>query len=217
MDGEKEENSVIKMVQAQKEVTQVVFRETKAGLHIAKTEANHQDSMSILAANGLRPLTYQEALSRAPELIKELEGKWFYLAGNVIAQNGIFTFNDKGELQPLKGNEKYDQKVSVYPGNQPLSLDVSSNYRDGRFVLDAKNYWPSVVASVVVGVKASSEGAVEPSQKSATVSNVAKALGLASVVRETLPQAIAALEISTKQEIVDVLKNVVRLASEIKE
>ena len=216
MNGGKEENSVIKMVQAQKEVTQVAFRETKAGLHIAKTEANHQDSMSILAANGLRPLTYQEALSRAPELIKELERKWFYLAGNGITEDGVYTFNDKGELQPLKGNEKYDQKVRVYTGNQPLSLGVGSDYYVWRFGLVACGR-PDDVASVVVGVKASSEGAVEPSQKSATVSNVAKALGLASVVRETLPQAIAALEISTKQEIVDVLKNVVRLASEIKE
>lgn len=153
MDGEKEENSVIKMVQAQKEVTQVVFRETKAGLHIAKTEANHQDSMSILAANGLRPLTYQEALSRAPKLIKELEREWFYLAGNGITEDGVYTFNDKGELQPLKGNEKYDQRVSVYPGNQPLSLIVDYDYGDRRFVLYADG-GPLDVASVVVGVKA---------------------------------------------------------------
>ncbi len=153
MNGEKQGNSVIKMVQAQKEVTQVVFRETKAGLHIAKTEADHQDSMSILAANGLRPLTYQEALSRAPELINELAKKWFWLAGNGIAQDGIFTFNDKGELQSLKGNEKYDQKVSVYPGNQPLSLIVDYDYGDRRFVLYADG-GPLDVASVVVGVKA---------------------------------------------------------------
>ena len=153
MNGEKQGNSVIKMVQAQKEVTQVVFRETKAGLHIAKTEANHQDSMSILAANGLRPLTYQEALSRAPKLIKELEREWFYLAGNGITEDGVYTFNDKGELQPLKGNEKYDQRVSVYPGNQPLFLVVDDYYSIGRFVLGA-NDGPNDVASVVVGVKA---------------------------------------------------------------
>ena len=153
MDGEKEENSVIKMVQAQKEVTQVAFRETKAGLHIAKTEANHQDSMSILAANGLRPLTYQEALSRAPKLIKELEREWFYLAGNGITEDGVYTFNDKGELQPLKGNEKYEQKVRVYPGNRPLLLYVYDFYYDWHFNLNA-NIRPNDVASAVVGVKA---------------------------------------------------------------
>lgn len=158
------------MVQAKREATQVKFTETKTGLFISKTEANHLDSMSILVTNGLRPLTYQEALSRAPELIMELKGNWFWLAGEGMAKDGVYTFDNKGELQLLEGNEKYDHKVRVCPGTNPLFLFIHDGHGD-EWGFDLFAYdRPSDVASVVVGLKSSSQKDVEPSQK--TTANI---------------------------------------------
>src|SRR5271157_3663853 len=75
----------------------------EASLIILEQEADHADSMKILAKNGLRPLTYQEALSRSTELIRELKGKWFYLAGQGLKEEGIYTFDKQGELAKLTG------------------------------------------------------------------------------------------------------------------
>ena len=143
------------------------FREVggnaKQALHIANQEAGHAKSMKILHDNGLRPLTYPEAFTRSSELITELKGKWFYLDGQGPEKGGIYTFNNKGELTELTGNETLDQKVRVYSGNTPLSLGVYSDYvaRDvgRRFDLVGVSS-PDSIAPVVVGVKQAQAGSV---------------------------------------------------------
>ena len=137
---------------------QAQFREAKAegkaSLHISVQGADYARSMEILAKNGLRPLTYLEAFSRFPELITELRGKWFYLAGKGLdKKSGFYTFNELGELAELAGNETYDRKVRVWSGDQPLSIYVASSTRDaGRFYFGAI-VPPYHVAWAVVGVK----------------------------------------------------------------
>src|SRR5271157_291244 len=125
-------------------------------LIILKQKADHAESMAILAKKGLRPLTYQEALSRSTELIKELEGKWFYLAGQGLnKKDKIYTFDKQGELAELAGNETYDEKVRVWSGDRLLSLGVLT---DGGTRLDGRRFYlvagsgPRLVAPVVVGI-----------------------------------------------------------------
>jgi hypothetical protein len=109
----------------------------------------------------LRLLTYQEALSRSSELVNELKGKWFYLSGEGLNENGLYTFTEKGELAKLVGNETLDKKVRVWKGNNPPSLGVISDdyarggakYVGGRFLFQAIST-PFDVAPVVVGVRA---------------------------------------------------------------
>lgn len=150
---------------------QVAFQEIRSNavsLFVSQQGGNHSDSMALLSKNGLRPLTHQEALSRSSELITELKGKWFYLDGQGIQENGIYTFSNKGELVASPGNGTIDQKVRVYPGNQPLSLDVVSDnyarYGGRRFVLVGGNS-PYDVAPVVVGVKQAQAGSVAAKQQ----------------------------------------------------
>lgn len=141
---------------------QSVFREIKGSstaFFVSEQRGNHTQSMELLSKNGLRPLTYQEALVLAPELIAQLKGKWFYLNGKGNVSDGIYTFNKSGELIELSGKGSIDQKVRVWSGKQPLSLHVDSG--------DARNYgWrfdlvgyvsPDDVAPVVVGVKTGRE------------------------------------------------------------
>lgn len=126
---------------------------TKTALFISDCGGDHAKSMGILARKGLRPLTYQEAFSRSLELISELKGKWFYLAGKGIKEDGVYTFTEKGELAIVTGKETLDQKVRVWPGNQPLSLGIGSVGFAGRRFLLLAHGRPSPVAPVVVGVK----------------------------------------------------------------
>jgi hypothetical protein len=136
--------------------------ERQGSIEVINQDANHSQSMEILAKHGLRPLTYQEALSRSSEFIKTLKGKWFYLKGQGMEKSGIHTFNEKGELIELTGNESIDQKVHVWPGNKPLSLDVLSDVGarvNGRRLGLGGDVSPNGVAPVVVGVKAGREAA----------------------------------------------------------
>ncbi len=126
-------------------------------LQVLEQGGNHSQSMKLLTENGLRPLTYQEALSRSSELIEKFKGKWFWIAGKGIhEEDEIYVFNPQGELVKSNGKESIDQKVRVWSGSQPLSLDVDSDYyaRDfgRRFLLDGGGS-PDVVAPVVVGVR----------------------------------------------------------------
>ena len=133
------------------------FRRAGA-LFISEQGGNYAHSMEILDKNDLRMLTYQEALSHAPELVSELKGKWFWLAGEGIKENRLCTFDAKGELAESTGSETYDQKIRVWSGKLPLYLGVISGvYRDGRrFVLGA-SISPEAVAYAVVGVKVKSD------------------------------------------------------------
>jgi len=129
---------------------------------ILNQAGDHKKSMKILTDNGLRPITYQEALSRSEELIEAFKGewKWFYLAGSGIELDGEYTFAKNGAIVNLKGKEKPDKIVRVWPGGNPLSLGVGSGYYVAqygwRFALDA-DYVPSYVAPVVVGLPSSSK------------------------------------------------------------
>lgn len=185
------------VTQVREQVERVQFREvagnSKQALHIADHQADHAGSMKALVDNGLRPLTYQEALSRSSELITELKGKWFYLDGQEINENGIYTFTGNGQLVNVAGNESIDKKVRVYSGNNPLSLSVYSGDdargSGRRFYLDAA-YSPDFVAPVVVGVKLQAESsqagvldaANASKQLQKAVQNVARSLGPAEEV-----------------------------------
>ncbi len=141
-----------------RQAVQVEFREVNTtGVFLAHTEANQKASMALLKQNGFRALTYQEALVKIdqnPELKEQLKGKWFYLDGKGSALSGYYTFNGKGELTQGKGD--MEKTVCVWNGNQPLSLDVHSDYdarvSERRFYLDAYDS-PDDAARVVVGVK----------------------------------------------------------------
>ncbi len=142
---------------------------TGATLYVLQEKANHPKSMTLLSAAGLRPMTYQELL---PLLMKDealknaLKGKWFWLAGEGMEKAGIFTINEKGELREITKKEKLsvEQKVRVWPGEQPLSFVVLSDADAAdcgrRFDLGA-SLGPQGVAPVVVGVPADRE-AVTP-------------------------------------------------------
>lgn len=172
--------------------------ESAVKIKILEQSGNHAQSMKILSKNGLRPLTYQEALANAPELIKTLKGKWFYLDGKGIKENGIYTVNEKGELAKLTGNETLDQKVRVYSGSQPLSLGVgsgdSARIYGVRFFLDG-NFSPDFVAPVVVGVKIGHEvaapknvvnGVVVPVDKFTAAQDTVRTLAESGVVDQKL-------------------------------
>ncbi len=141
-----------------KETVQVEFREvSKTAVFIAQTKADHKNSMSLLQQNGVRPLTYQEAIIKIdqnPELKEQLKGKWFYLDGKGSQLSGFYTFNDKGELTQGKGD--IEKTVYVWKGSQSFSLGVhgDSNARryERRFTLVAVS-GPADVAAVVVGVR----------------------------------------------------------------
>lgn len=124
-------------------------------LFIAEQSAGHALSMELLATNGLRPLTYQEALSRSLELMKELKGKRFWLAGQGIhGEDEVCIFNAQSELVKSTGKESLDKRIRVWSSDQPLSLTVLSDadtaYYGARFTLSGN--WPLYVAQVVVGV-----------------------------------------------------------------
>lgn len=124
-------------------------------LFASEQGGNYAQSMKSLADNGLRPLTYKEALSFSSELIAELKGKWFFLEGGVSVESGMYTFNEKGELR-LSNEELLDQKVHVYSGSKHSRIGVCDEedtvVNDARFIL-AANGDPSRVASAVVGLE----------------------------------------------------------------
>ncbi len=143
---------------ASKQKTMVLFKEID-GVFISQTNANQIESSSILRDNGLRLLTYSEALvliTKSLLLKEELKGNWFFLIGRGLNENGYHTFNNKGELSEGKGDR--EKTIYVHPGENPLSLDVrlcNNAFNDEcRFDLGADDF-PQDAAPVIVGVKAS--------------------------------------------------------------
>ena len=121
-------------------------------LFILKQSRHYASAMHALAANGLRPLTYQEALSHSSELMREIRGKNFHLAGRGIKEDGVFAFDENGELVKPTGNETYDRKVRVYPGDRPLYFYVDSfAYAHERFVIFG--FGLDALAPAVVGIR----------------------------------------------------------------
>jgi hypothetical protein len=154
--------------------TETQFKEVNAtSVHISETKANHANSMALLQQNGLRPMTYKEAIvliDGNPELKEQLKGKWFYLDGKGLKESGYHTFDNEGKL--TKGKGDIEKTVYAYSGKNPLSLYVFTDYYVGfnerRFYLNA-DYVPQDVASVVVGVRAGHEVATPKISKEAVI------------------------------------------------
>jgi hypothetical protein len=191
-----------------KKTVQVEFREVNAsGVFLAQTGANQKNSMSLLQQNGFRPLTYQEAIVKIdqnPELKEQLKGKWFYLDDKGSQLSGYYTFNDKGELTQGKGD--IEKTVYIYKGNQPLSFlvhtDDNAGYDEWRFFLYS-GYDPSLVAPVVVGLRAGHEVAT-PKIEASENTNITPKL------RNKFKTAIAKAERVLDPEVTDVFKEVLR-------
>ena len=158
-----------------RETAQVEFREvSQTGVFLARTEANHKNSMAILQQSRspeLRALDhdfvklsdkeYLEALFKIiqnPEFIGQLKGKWVHLERKGIQLSRYYHFDNEGKLIEGKGDK--EKTIYLYSGKNPLSLDVLTGYgariNERRFDLDAGS-GPQFVASVVVGVPAGHE------------------------------------------------------------
>ena len=143
---------------------QTARQNTSTSIVISYQKADHTASMEILERNGLRPLTYKEALTiltEKPELKEQLKGKWFWIAGDIRNINDLFTgsesdayftFDNKGNLSKGKGN--IEGTVHVWKGDDPfaflvLAYDGASSV-GRRFVFGALGRSDDV-APVVVG------------------------------------------------------------------
>ena len=90
--------------------------------------------MKVLSDNGLRPLTYQEALvhlTQNPELKEQLKEKSFYLASNDefrgrFRADDQYNIDDNGTL--IRGRGSPENTVYVYRGNGPLLFGVRSDF-----------------------------------------------------------------------------------------
>ena len=145
------------------------FREVptdgKKSLFVSHQIADHSESMKLLADNGLRPITYREALVRAPELIEKLRGRWFWLDGKGIREDGTYAYDANGELAKPTGKETIKKKIHVFPGDQPLFLSVFANYTaeviSARFGLYGDIRYHVDADQIVVGVRTPLEEAEE--------------------------------------------------------
>ena len=150
---------------ALRQMEQPAFRELNPGRASGKSPAfvseqggNYEQSAELLARNGMRMLTYREAFSLAPEIIKELKGKMFYLDGKgAPTEFGVYTYTADGELAKITGKEKSEQRVRVFAIDERATLytyfDSAINW---RFDLRG-DYPPERVSDVVVGVKINPE------------------------------------------------------------
>ncbi len=133
---------------------------TNATVYVLNQQADHATSMKLLQGAGLRPYTYQEII---PILIKDeglknsLKGKWFYLAGSGTDKDGLYTVDEDGEFAEIgKSRISAEEKVRVWSGKNPLSLNVGSDCGVAdvgrRFGLFGAYIGPHHVAPVVVGI-----------------------------------------------------------------
>ncbi len=124
----------------------------RAPLYVSNQDADHPETMKLLADNGLRPITYQEAFMCAPELIEKLAERWFFLAGTGIQEKGTYAWDENGKLAELTGSETYEQKVRVYSGTKALAIQIYVGRFDGVSFKLHGHFLPQYVAPVVVGV-----------------------------------------------------------------
>ncbi len=166
-----------------KQIAETTFNEVnRIGVFISETEANYSDSMKLLKDNLLRPLTYREALviiDGNSGLKAQLKEKCFWLDGKGLEEEGYYTFDNEGRLikeddkkivfsyshelnlyhtfengKLVEGDGGVERRVFVYPGNNPLSLDVLADLNTlfgGRFSLGA-DVDPHDPLPVVAGV-----------------------------------------------------------------
>ncbi len=146
---------------AKKQKVEVQFKQINTtAVCLSETKADYADSMALLQQEGLRPMTYKEALAlidRSSELKQQLKGKWFYLEGEGLEKEGCHTFDNEGNLRKEdheKGN--MEKTVDVFPGEGRLVMivqtDSTTSLEERRFVLYASAD-PQDIAPVVVGVK----------------------------------------------------------------
>lgn len=155
-----------------------IERAGKPALFVLNDRANCGMSRIILKNHGLRPLTDQEALASAEDLIKEFgssrNGRSFWLAGEglQLQESGHYNFDTQGQRHsPADG--PVNQQVRVFSGDQPLLLEIYSDddakKYGWRFDLKA-NTLPSANASLVIGIALAESGneVVSPQDGSGT-------------------------------------------------
>ena len=136
------------------------------GVFIQYSSADQKTSMDLLKQNGLRALSYQEALTKidqSPELKEALKGRWLYLSGKGWEKSGFFSFDDAGELTKIagpailkKGKGDLERFIFFLKGSEPISLLVQTDdfarYGGFRYGIYA-SYGHTDIAGAVVGVK----------------------------------------------------------------
>ena len=134
-------------------IKQLQFKQIGA-LFVSDQGGNRAESLKLLAKNGLRAVTYREALSSSSELAKELKGRCFWLAAeNIPCKVGSYTFTPSGELSKPVGNEAPEKKVLVIATDGPMCLSVGADsITVEKFCLYSvsKTY---LAASAVVGIR----------------------------------------------------------------
>ena len=168
-----------------------IDRPGREPLFYRRQDANLPRSMTLLDKNGLAPLTCQDFLASARELTAEFgkTGAWFWGAGKGLKESGKYTYDAQGRLQPLQGNETYDQIVRAFPGDKPLAFLIYSpaDAADNGWQLDlafglVANGFPRNAAPVVIGkLKQTDPGRFEvrsnPNQVEAGTSLMARGIG----------------------------------------
>lgn len=129
--------------------------ERMGSLYVYRHSEDYADSAALLRRNGLRFMTYKEALAHAPELIKYLKGQWFWLSDDrdsLNVKDGIYTFTNDGELHKIVGNEDPAKKVHVFAGNQPPLVNIHGDL-EAWFSIDMDSR-KDQRAPIVVGISA---------------------------------------------------------------
>ena len=126
-------------------------------IRILDIEANHTDSMRLLKENGLRPMTYMEAINAMvhnSQLKNKLIGKCFYTNEVGTDKQGEYTIKPGGNL--VKGSTlNPENDISFTKGPNPLSVIVESmdthHLWCSRFEVNAQR-GPETYSCVVVGI-----------------------------------------------------------------
>ena len=122
---------------------------------------DREDARLLLQENGLRLLTYKEALvliDRNPELKEQLKGKWFYFWGKTLegaeSHSEYYTFDNEGTLSRNVPSERDPERTVMGWVNNNMTLAVFTDDETAsegrRFVLNANGLYR--YAKMVVGV-----------------------------------------------------------------
>jgi hypothetical protein len=141
----------------------VLYNENAVARLITHAWGTYDYSMGTLSDEGLRPLTYQDALvliSKNVDLLQKVGGKWFWIAGTGLNASGYHTFDEYGNLSSLgqvreaAQIEEPEKTVRCYPGtgNQILAVVNDANLRVGRFHLHANQQMQAHTAPLILGV-----------------------------------------------------------------
>ena len=100
-------------------IAKTEFKEIlRTGVFISLTDANKENSMRRLKQNGLRPLTYQEALvkiDQSPKLKEQLKGKTFYLKeSSSLKENSPDLSRVPSEITYILPNLYYNEALCYF-------------------------------------------------------------------------------------------------------